>query len=140
MSKLQNSTFRFTGFHIRESHILFNGNEAEIQMEIKIIPTGIIYQSLNQFELLLDVYIKSKSGLFEATIKSNSFFDFDSDTSQELSPDNKFLTQNAPAIVFPYIRAYIGTLTAQSGVGVVLLPAMNLSSLADELQRNIRIE
>ena len=44
---------------------------------------------------------------------------------------------NAPAIMFPYIRAYISTLTALSGIDTVIVPTLNMTSLAKELSENI---
>jgi preprotein translocase subunit SecB len=38
-----------------------------------------------------------------------------------------FININAPAILFPYIRAYISTLTALSGINPLILPTLNLS-------------
>lgn len=51
-----------------------------------------------------------------------------------------YFAVNAPAILFPYIRAYISLLTSLSGVGTVLLPTLNLSSLSKELLNNIKEE
>jgi preprotein translocase subunit SecB len=48
-----------------------------------------------------------------------------------------FLYLNAPAILFPYLRAYISTLTTLSGLDTYTLPTMNLSSLKDELEKSI---
>ena len=50
-------------------------------------------------------------------------FEFDEDlTNKQL-----FFSQNAPAILFPYIRAYISALTALSGIPTITLPTLNLS-------------
>ena len=39
---------------------------------------------------------------------------------------------NAPAIAFPYLRAYISNLTLQSGLEPVMLPSINFVTLAKE--------
>ncbi|MBP8240267.1 MAG: protein-export chaperone SecB [Saprospiraceae bacterium] len=140
-SPVQKSVFRFTGFFVRESHFFIRGQEpSEVEMEISIQPSGIIYSDLSQFELRLDVQVASKSGMLEAKVSTSAFFDFDEGTDIALVPENQFFTQNAPAIVFPYVRAYISTLTAQSGTGVVILPALNLLELEQLLRDHIEIK
>ncbi len=46
---------------------------------------------------------------------------------------------NAPAILFPYIRSYISTLSTLSGLSPIVLHTLNLTSLKDELLDNIEI-
>jgi preprotein translocase subunit SecB len=136
MTTASNAVFRFTGFNVKESRILNHSIGDRLEILINIRPSGIIFSQLNQFELNLEVVVKSNDEKFEAVIKSSSFFDFDSTDNQPLTPENPFLTQNAMAITFPYIRAYISALTALSGSGVVNLPAINLLPLAEVLKEN----
>ena len=49
---------------------------------------------------------------------------------------NQYFYTNAPAILFPYIRAYISTLTNLSGYKPINLPTLNLTSLREELEKN----
>lgn len=48
-------------------------------------------------------------------------------TDQFLS--GEFANQNAPAIAFPYVRAYISNVTLQSGFHPVILPSVNFVNL-----------
>ena len=52
---------------------------------------------------------------------------------------SRFLYLNAPAIMFPYLRAYISSLTALSGINPITLPTLNLSGLKSELESNISV-
>lgn len=46
---------------------------------------------------------------------------------------------NSIAIVFPYIRAFISTVTLQANlVSPILLPTMNLTSLGERLMNNTK--
>ena len=58
-------------------------------------------------------------------IKTQGFFEFDSDLEQK--EKDVFFRTSAPAILFPYIRAYITTLSSLSGVKPVILPTLNMS-------------
>lgn len=51
----------------------------------------------------------------------------------------QFFCINGPAILFPYIRAYLSSLSALSGIPLILLPTINMSGLADTLKSKIEI-
>ena len=79
---------------------------------------------------------------FIVEIMSNSYkiklemrFFFESD---EIIDDNfkksSFPKVNAPAIAFPYLRAYISNLTMQSGFTPLLLPSINFIEFAGSNQ------
>lgn len=48
--------------------------------------------------------------------------------------------KNAPAIIFPYVRAYVSSLTVLSGIDAVNIPTMNLTSIAEDLKENTKKE
>ena len=45
----------------------------------------------------------------------------------------KFLSFKAPAILFPYVRAYVSSMTALAGMNQVILPTINLHSVGENL-------
>lgn len=51
---------------------------------------------------------------------------------------DKLFYVNAPALLFPYIRAYISTLTNLSGFEPVNLPTLNMTKLGNDLKRNTK--
>jgi len=77
---------------------------------------------------------------FKISIKDKSFdlfvdalFDFEID--EKITEDFKlsdFPKINAPAIAFPYLRAFISNLTLQSGAYPIILPSINFVSLVEE--------
>ena len=46
------------------------------------------------------------------------------------------LERNAIAILFPYIRSYISTITTQPGMAPILLPAMNIVAMLNDQKKN----
>ena len=101
----------------------------------------------NSFDLESGNYFSNKKGdntfgvKFKLTIKDKSFnlfveavFHFeiiDEEITEEfkLSPFPKI---NAPAIAFPYLRAFISNLTLQSGLEPIILPSINFVELANK--------
>lgn len=43
---------------------------------------------------------------------------------------------NSLAIIFPYIRAFVSTITLQSNMHPIVLPTVNLMGLSEKLKRN----
>lgn len=135
MSELEKSSFRFVNFIVRESHIVLN-SQGEFQVNVNFTPKGYILKSLNQFHLELSVSITEQSERFHVNLVSIGVFEFDEGADLE-AYKSSFFTLNAPAIMYPYIRAYVSTLTTQSGVFNVTLPTYNLTALAESLKQNI---
>ena len=51
-----------------------------------------------------------------------------------------FICINAPAIIFPYIRAYVSTLTSLSGIPTIIMPTINMESVGRQLREKIQKE
>jgi preprotein translocase subunit SecB len=47
---------------------------------------------------------------------------------------DKFAKINAPAIIFPFIREHVATLSLKAGIHPILLPPINFVKLAEEKQ------
>ena len=137
MTEISQTTFKFVNFFVRESHIRLSDG-GDFKIDVNITPKGVVLKSLNQFHLELAVNIKEATDKFEISIVSVAIFEFDpkADIEQYMS---SLFTVNAPAIAFPYIRAYISNLTSQSGLFTVTLPTFNLSAMGDKLKANITV-
>lgn len=77
------------------------------------------------FILGLETLITDQKENLKIKVSAKGYFEFKDDCPEEMK-DN-FMNINAPAILFPYIRAYISTLTALSGITPIILPTLNLS-------------
>lgn len=83
------------------------------------------------FAIVFDIEIEDKK--FKIELNVIFWFDVDEEISEEFKAGH-FPKVNAPAISFPYLRAYISNLTLQSGFEPVILPAINFVELAKEKQ------
>jgi preprotein translocase subunit SecB len=140
MSESTNSpsiaSFRFQNFIVKESHIIIN-EQGENKISIDFSPKGYVFFSLSQFHLEMNVEVKEESNNFNIQLNTISVFEFDATSENFNQFRDDYFVRNAPAIVFPYIRAYISNLTTQSGLFTVQLPTLNLNNLADALKANI---
>lgn len=65
---------------------------------------------------------------FALSVKYDAKFETDTDIDQAFIQGH-FVKVNAPAIAYPYLRAFIGTLTLASGYPPAVLPTVNFTNL-----------
>lgn len=121
--------FRFLKYHILKSSISISdisliSDDSEI--EIEITNTSGVNEEERKFKLTLDLHIGDRDGTLQINVVTDGFFEFDSDLDE--SDKKTFFNVNAPAILFPYIRAYVTALTSLSGVPPVVMPTINLAA------------
>lgn len=126
------SPFKFNGYLVKHSEINLSEHIPDgEELKIEINPSGV--RKGIDFTLNLSIHIYDERGLFDLKADVLGYFTF-KDNHDDIP---NFFTLNAPAILFPYIRAYVSLLTSLSGKGTVNLPTLNLSGLADKLRNNI---
>ena len=131
----QPAKIQFINFLVNESHIVFK-EPGEQKVSISFLPSGVIFKELNQFHLELSVNIQDEADKFHINLKTTSIFEYPEGAGLEAYKNSYFIA-NAPAIVFPYLRAYISSLTALSGMPTLNLPTLNLSELGERLKESI---
>lgn len=98
-------------------------------------PKGEISRENGIFTIVLEVVIfdneKHESPIISLTVVSD--FEFNTKPLIEVP---EYFYRNSVAIVFPYIRAFISTLSQLANHGPHILPLLNLTKIANELQEN----
>lgn len=125
------SSFQFNGFKVIKSLIEIKGQGSE-ELKLEIEPKATLNNQVNVFTLEMKVVIVDETGNIKIEIIVEGEYSI-AQRDENLKP---FLFTNAPAILFPYVRSYITSLTALSGTSPIILPTMNLSSLKERLTTN----
>ena len=134
---MEPARFSFKRYSFTEAHLSLTDIPNECGISLNFHPTGVFHCNTGIFSLTLDFtasYEKEQENLNFAKIVLNADFEFKDITSLGEVPD--YFYPNSLAIVFPYIRAFISTLTLQANVRPIVLPTMNLSSLKLEFRNN----
>lgn len=116
----------------RVKEVLFNVLAPEIQQEQpeekkrNSFSLGfgkfLVKEEKKQFSIGFQVRLSDE----EFTLKTEMFFFFETDINlEEEFIDSTFANINAPAIAFPYMRAFISNFTLQAGFRPVMLPSVN---------------
>ncbi len=95
------------------------------------LKTGQVFPDDDRMTFVVMFGVELKDRLFDMNLDAAFVFKTEVEISEEFKISN-FPKINAPAIAFPYIRAFISNLTLQSGFEPVILPSINFVKLAEE--------
>ena len=119
--------FRFLGYKITDSQIHVDSDkQVSERCDVTFEKTVGIKEAEHRMRLLLVAKIESENKALRVEVKAEGYFEFEQDITD--TEKDIFFNTSAPAILFPYVRAYISTLTGLSGVAPVILPTLNLSN------------
>ena len=127
--------FKFVGYRISHSELNLSENTSDnMEFGIGIKAKGKIDGEC--FHLELNTTVSSKDESVQANVIMIGEFLFDKEISKDML--GGMFSVNAPAIMFPYVRAYISTLTALSGIDAVIVPTIMTAPLRDEILESLK--
>lgn len=110
-------------------------NKKSADIDISFNPSGKFSSSSSSYDLkFIFNALTEGSEIPFISIECVATFKFESVHSIEEIPT--YFYRNSIAIIFPYVRAFISTVTLQANIPAVVLPTMNLSSLEKPLREN----
>lgn len=108
-------------------------------LDIELKPRGVYYPSKQTYKLQFNCKLMHSEQTPLVEVICDAYFIFNETLALEDIPD--YFYPNSIAIVFPYLRAMISTLTLQANIiHPVILPTRNLSSLKEDLKSQTTIE
>lgn len=133
--------YKFIEFHLKESF-------SEGELSVGFSPSGEYNETSGEFVLYLSFIafkeedenieitdIMEKEAPLKVTLKTTFIFD----SIIPYSEIPSFFYKNSIAIIFPYLRAFISTLTLQANMKPLILPLMNLTGLEQPLMENTKV-
>ncbi|MDY3363671.1 protein-export chaperone SecB [Riemerella anatipestifer] len=110
-------------------------NKKSTDLGISFDPFGTFFSETSTYELrFVFNALTDGSDVPFVSIECIANFKFENISGFDDIPT--YFYRNAIAIIFPYIRAFISTVTLQSNIPPIVLPTMNLSSLEKPLKDN----
>lgn len=110
-------------------------NRKSNDLGISFEPSGLFLSDSSSYELKFIFKADTEGGEIPfVTIECVATFKFENVNDIEEIPT--YFYRNSIAIIFPYMRAFISTVTLQANIPPVILPTMNLSSLEKPLREN----
>lgn len=108
-------------------------------LRVGFSPSGKYILSKGIFELELKVLIHQKEDPNKIISEIVSLATFHFDTPVQFNEIPQYFYKNSIAIFFPYIRAFVSTLTLQANNKLLRLGLMNLSGLEVPLKENTKV-
>lgn len=114
---------------------LDNKNGEEVSLDFD--PSGVFCKDKSTYELTFNfkTYSKDKEVPF-VHIRCTGVFKFQNVKSLEEIPS--YFYMNSIALLFPYLRAFISIVTIQANIVPLILPTLNLTSLATPLKEKTK--
>ncbi|MDQ3191288.1 MAG: protein-export chaperone SecB [Bacteroidota bacterium] len=135
MKGTNEAIFSFEKFKIAKFSFTESENQ-EHQLSIKIEPSGTYDEVNSRFELtfVFKAFDKNDKETPMIDVSLVAYFKFKETTKIHEIPD--YFYRNSLAIVFPYLRSFISSLTLQANIKLLVLPIFNLSNLEKPLREN----
>lgn len=139
-NECNHATFRLEGYRIVQSEIGLKIAGETLQLEkpeelhIDIAPEGSTLLPEDK-RLILQMNTRVYSDSQEVDIKVSLVAHFSYRTPDVEGLLDSYIAYNAPAIIFPYVRAYISALTGLSGISPIILPTLNMERFGQDLLR-----
>lgn len=126
--------------YYKVSKFLFTEASSENEsINVKFRPSGKYNSKEGRYVLLFDFFATYGEKDTELiSVSMSAYFKFQHPIELNEIPD--YFYRNSIAIVFPYLRAFISTLTSVANSKPLILPVMNLSSLENPLKENTTSE
>ncbi|MFT0235979.1 protein-export chaperone SecB [Bacteroides thetaiotaomicron] len=113
----------------------------ECTFDLSFDPSGVFIQEDKLYILTLIFkasYKNNKQKIEVVNIKLKAIFQFKD--FLEIDDMPPYFYSNSIAIIFPYIRAFVSTITLQSNVTPIMIPTLNISSLEYKLKENTSVK
>lgn len=129
------AAFSLEGYRFEEVHLELQNIRPSSNFDVDFLPSGIFNSQSGVFRLSFTFTATTEaSGNPVVVVKCVAFFKFENIHKLDEIPE--YFYANSIAIMFPYIRAFISTITLQANIQPLLLPTLNLSSLQTKLKQN----
>ena len=137
MSK--SAAFQLINYMFTKIDIDFESQQTK-KVNIDFKPSGVFNSETSEYDLKFNFTVvdTEKDDKQFINITCIGTFKIDDVKSKENIPP--FFYINSIAILFPYLRAFISTITLQANIPVLVLPTYNLSELEPVLRDNTTVK
>lgn len=102
------------------------------QIDIELgVASSFSDDDLKSYLIKIFVKIKTKTDGFTLECHAVGQFVTSEDIDEEFK-ESHFVKINSPAILYPFVRSYINTMTTNSGLSPIILPSVNFSNLHEQ--------
>lgn len=136
---MNKAAFQLIGYRFDKVSLDFCDITNDVNYEIEFSPSGKYSQREGVFVLTFAFDARlDGSDKSVISIECSAGFKFNEVISFNDIPD--YFYPNSIAIIVPYIRAFVSTVSLQANIKPIILPTLNLTGLKDILKSNTVME
>lgn len=136
---MEPAKFSFKGFRIVDAELHFD--KVAGNLNLQFYPEGVFDAESHEYHLHLAFRAINDNPGEEVVVQLECLALFQMENGvNAVDAIPPFFYANSIAIVYPYLRAFVSTLTLQANARPMVLPTMNLSSLEGDLRKNTRLK
>lgn len=137
---MQQAAFSFTKYQV-EKFVFDAQYVTDNQISIKLEPKGKLDTNESVFILYFSFFaFDSQKGFEQSFVECFMSAEFNfTEKINSINDIPAYFYANSIAIVFPYLRSFVSSLTIQANQKPIVLPTMNLSSLSSQLKENTEV-
>lgn len=139
MKEARKAAFSFEKFQI--PRFSFNDfGESAPDLSITFDPSGTYDTEKGVYQVLIEFNAFTNAGeANQIVINALLVADFQFQENLPFDEIPSYFYRNSIAIAFPYLRAFISTLTLQANVKPIVMPVLNLMELEQPLRDNTKV-
>lgn len=136
---MNKAAFQLIGYRFDKVCLDFSNIANDVNYNIDFIPSGTYSEKEGVF-ILTFIFNAStdESQTPIISIQCSAGFKFNELINLDDIPS--YFYPNSIAIIVPYIRAFVSTVSLQANIKPIILPTLNLTGLKDDLKSNTVIE
>ena len=135
---MEAAAFKLDAFNFPKVFIDFDALE-DSSLEINFKPSGVYDEKEGSYNLNFEVFVICEANKKEI-VKILCKAQFSFEQNKKLNEIPEFFYPNSIAILFPYVRAFVSTVSLQANVRPIILPTINLMGLKDMLRENTQVK
>lgn len=135
---MENAAFKLNNYVFDKINLNFENVSNDSTLMVDFKPYGEYNQTKGIYTLifLFEAFIEESDENI-VSVRCKAIFQFKEPILMEDIPS--FFYPNSIAILFPYVRAFVGTISLQSNIKPIMLPTLNLSGLKDILIEQTKV-
>lgn len=135
---MKKAAFSLDKYYFSDIKLKLEDSQESENVKISFSPSGEfnLEQSIFYLKFMFKAKQEEESKPF-IQIECCAIFSFSDKISFDEIPNYFYV--NSIAILFPYVRAFISTITLQANVSPLILPTMNLVDLGDNLKKKTKV-
>ena len=133
LGQVANSALIFHDYIVEKIEFSRKGNDVQNIENYNFTLNNEVLESEDKeiFKIFLEIIIEDDDNSIYINIAISGIFGFDEKHNIEESIKKSIVQKNTLAILFPYLRSLVSTISSNAGIKPIIIPAVNINLLLE---------